>query len=420
MARNKNKNLPAAKSLICVLTIISIIFANFFIFEPKISRAADDVEVLNTKIVDRKKEIDKLQKEIDAFKENIKEQQQQAKTLKNQIAILENQIAKVNLDIESTQMRIEETNLEIQRLNLQIKETEKSISDRKDKIAEYIRLINKQDQASYLEIMLLNESFSDFFDQLKYTEDIHSNLKAALMKLKKNKQDLDIQKSNLDEKIKSEEKLKDEQTKQRADLGEKNNAQGMLLLQAKLTEKQYQSNLYKLQLEQQQINADIVTLEKQIRKKLEERQKAEKMKKLGPTRLSWPVDPGKGITAFFHDPDYPFRYIFEHPAVDVRIPQGSAIKAPEDGYVGRVKFAGDKTYAYIMLIHNDGLSTVFGHVSCVTVKEESFVSKGQTIGCSGGLPGSIGAGGMTTGAHLHFEVRLNGIPVNPLEYLPGV
>ncbi len=403
------------------MAMISFILANFFILNPANLNAAtsDEVNQLNSKITEKKNSIDTLQKEIDAYKENIKQIQGEAKTLKNQIAILENQVAKLNLDIQATQERIDETNLEIQALNIEIKDTEKQISDRKEKLGEYIKILNKQDQVSYLEILLLNENFSDFFDQMRTIQDIHSNISDGLEKLKTAKDQLDQQKSDQQEKIKSEELLKDELSKQKDEIIEKNNAQEVLLVQAKLSEKQYQKNLYQLQVEQQQINADIASMEKSVRKKLEELQKQEKMQTLGPTVLDWPVSPSRGISALFHDPDYPFRYIYEHPGIDIRAGQGTPIKAPADGYIGRVKFAGDKSYAYLMILHNDGLSTVFGHISAVYVKEDTFVKKGDVVALSGGRPGSIGAGSMTTGPHLHFEVRLNGIPVNPLEYLPN-
>jgi murein DD-endopeptidase MepM/ murein hydrolase activator NlpD len=402
-----------ASVLLALFLMINLISAN-----AQQEDNSAEVGELNKKIEDQRKEVEALQKKISEYNNQIKKIQGQGRSLGNQIAILENQIAKINLDVEATEKSIEQTKLEVQAINLQIIDLEFEIADQKSKIAEYLRLIYKNDQVSYLEILLMNNSFSEFFDYLKYAQGINGKLNDELAKLKVSIQNLETQKTAWEQKAEQEKVLKEKLVQQRSELEERISAQGILLAQNRLNENQYQATVRQLQLEQQQANADIAYLEKTVRQKLTEKQAQDKFESFGPARLAWPVSPSRGITAFFHDPTYPFRHLFEHPAIDIRAPQGTAIKAAESGYVAQVRFKGDSSYAYVMIIHNDGISTVYGHISSPHVKIDEYVTKGQVIASSGGAPGSVGSG-LSTGPHLHFEVRLNGIPVNPLDYLPG-
>lgn len=132
--------------------------------------------------------------------------------------------------------------------------------------------------------------------------------------------------------------------------------------------------------------------------------------------LQWPVNPARGISAYFHDGGYKGRFGVDHQAIDIPTMQGTAIHAPKDGIVYKVKDNG-MGYSYIILSHKGQIMTVYGHVSSILVKEGQAVTAGTVIGLSGGMLGTKGAGYMTTGAHLHFEVLYKGSHVDPLDYL---
>lgn len=138
----------------------------------------------------------------------------------------------------------------------------------------------------------------------------------------------------------------------------------------------------------------------------------------GGVDLDWPVTPMLGISAHFNDAAYKKRFGFDHHAIDIPVDQNSPIRAPADGIVLKVAMNG-LGYSYITLQHDGGMETIYGHVSSATVKSGDTVSFGQVIGRSGGQPGSEGAGLLTTGPHLHFAVKMNGVLVDPLQYLPS-
>lgn len=133
--------------------------------------------------------------------------------------------------------------------------------------------------------------------------------------------------------------------------------------------------------------------------------------------FAWPVDPWKGISAYFRDTGYVKVFGVGHNAIDIPQHQGTAVRAAADGVVFKAKDNG-YGYSYIILAHGDGFRTVYGHISSILVENGQHVPKGAIIGLSGGMPGTPGAGYMTTGPHLHFEMLRNNAYVDPLDYLP--
>ena len=131
----------------------------------------------------------------------------------------------------------------------------------------------------------------------------------------------------------------------------------------------------------------------------------------------WPADPTLGLSATFDDPAYLTRFGIAHHAIDIPIDQGSPIRAARAGKVLKVALNG-LGYSYIVLSHEGNMETIYGHISGAVVQEGNTVTAGETIGFSGGQPGTPGAGLLTTGPHLHFAVRVNGALVDPQPYLP--
>lgn len=379
----------------------------------------EEIVELNDMLKAKREEIEDLQRQAEAYRKSIKEKRSEGFSLKNQVAILDTQIAKIKVEIKAKEQEIVLTKLDIEESELKIKQLEKKIERQKERIGEFLRVIYRNRQQSQLEILLLNDSLSEFFNQVQYIENLHSGLHEQLVELKIVKDALEKEAAILAKKKAALEEHNEVLGTQRDKLGIQHYVKEQLLEDTQESEKKFRSLLAELKEEQRALDAGIVSLEQELRKKIEEEEKRKNRITLKGEQFIWPIKKNT-ITAYFHDPNYPYRYIFEHPAIDIRAPQGTVVNAAASGYVAKTQRDSSCTgrYAYIMIIHADGLSTVYGHLSQIDIDEGDFVVQGQRIGLSGGMPGTCGAGRLTTGPHHHFEVRLNGIPVDPLPYLP--
>ncbi len=102
-----------------------------------------------------------------------------------------------------------------------------------------------------------------------------------------------------------------------------------------------------------------------------------------------------------------------HGGTDIGASYGSPIYAADSGTIATVGYDANGYGNYVMINHGNGMQTLYAHMSSVAVSQGQSVSKGQTIGY-------VGSTGLSTGAHLHYELYVNGARVNPQNYYSGI
>lgn len=368
---------------------------------------------LNKEIAWKEDRLEQLQKEIERHRESIIQAQGRAKSLERLIAVLDDRIAKKRLEIEHVITEREEVELEITATKLETDVARQRMARRQQLLRALLTDLRRVDGQPTVQIVLANASVSEYFRYRNQLAQLQGNVGRLLRDVRNERELLEATEERLAERKEELRALTERLEVEQSDLADEQDARERLLTTTRSSERRYQDILAANRAEAAAIDAEIVSLEARVREQLAAID--EQFGRDGRVAFSWPV-PNRGITAGFHDPEYPYRHIFEHNAVDIRASQGLDIRAPAPGYVAKTKDNG-YGYSYIVIVHPGGFSTVYGHVSCSKVQEGTYIERGDSLGCVGGRPGTRGAGPWTSGSHLHFEIRLNGIPVNPLNYL---
>jgi murein DD-endopeptidase MepM/ murein hydrolase activator NlpD len=386
----------------------ALVVAICFVFTPVLAVSATDVTQLQQTITEKKAEISSLNARLDQYKAKIRELSGKGASLQNDIALLENEIAMAELDIAATQNAIDQETLELRIIDDQMAQIEKELVARRAMLSDVLFTMNKTDDRGVLDVVLNIGSVGDVFDAAQQLASVNETMKSALEASKLTKQELDNRQADHEAKMASLAAVQRELEVKTGELDSRKNAKVVLASATSESENEYRTLMSEIRSEQQAIASEVASLQDDVQKKLQSING-----QTGETSFIWPVH---GVmTALFHDPSYPFRNLFEHAGVDIAVPQGTAMKAAAPGIVARVYKGQDYGY-YILIIHANGFATLYAHMSRIDVELDQYVSRGEIVGLSGGRPGTVGAG-FSTGPHVHFEVRLNGIPVNPLAYL---
>lgn len=375
----------------------------------------DEVDQLNAQVKEKENRIKNLDASIGSYQARIKAQEDAAASLQNQSALLQNRIEEKQLGIERTKQQLEITALEIQGLSDRIRIEENTIARRSLVLSQLMRQIQQADQVSEFDAFLARPSLSEFFARVEEIKRIEQEVLAATKNVKKNREDLAAKKKDQEDRQVALQIKKVELQREQDALEQDRGAKQSLLIETQNQEDGFQRVLHELRQQQQSEADDIAALRDKLKEKLDSSDEALAR---GDLLLNWPIQATRGISAHFHDLTYPFRQLFEHPGIDLPAPVGTPVRAAAGGYVAWNR-TGKQYGNYVMLVHPGGIATVYAHLSRFAAKPDTYVERGEIIGYSGGRPGDQGAG-LSTGPHLHFEVRQNGVPVNAEPYLPSL
>ncbi len=241
------------KSLFLAALFLFFLITPFFVLQ---AASADDLRR------DLENQIRQKQEEITQHQQNIQTSQQKAKTLNNEIQIIENQIKKIRAEIDQLDLIIQESALNIQEVDIQINILEGKIDQKKDLLAEYIRTVARFDQETLLEVILKNEKFSDFFDEINALESAQEKIHSILGAVREVKEELNAERQNLEEERIAQGRLKSLQLAQKRTVENKQWQKEDLLNKTRGEERLYQQMIQGAQEEIVFIKEQLVLLEK--------------------------------------------------------------------------------------------------------------------------------------------------------------
>lgn len=378
---------------------------------------ADLTADLQNEINQKQTQIQELEKQIAQYKDMVKNAQGQSNTLKNAIAKMEAQIKRLETEIRLTQTKISQTNLQIQGLASDITTQNIALEKQKNNLVKTIQAIYEYDQTGPLELFLGSGSFSDLLNQAQYINNLQSGLQQKLEGIKELKGQLENQKTQSENYKASLEKLKKQLGGQTQVLDAQRDDQKDLLTTSKNQEKTYQASLTTLQKQREQVERDIYLAEEKLRQAINPNSIPGAKKGI----LDWPVQGimtqtyGCIVSAFARN-SYPACNEGRgnggfHNGIDIDLDTGDKILAALDGTVSAVGNMARYAYGkWITVKHENGLTTLYAHLSVQSVSVGQKVKTGDLIGYGGST-------GYSTGSHLHFSVyATNTFRVEPNRY----
>ncbi|MDQ0089943.1 murein DD-endopeptidase MepM/ murein hydrolase activator NlpD [Paenibacillus anaericanus] len=382
-------------------------------------------------------QIDKELKQLQQQAKQAKEQQEKAADQKqeaqhyvnkntNYLKLVMQEIDTVSNELVQISMKIDATEENLRATGALLDETEVRIQERSDWLDSRVRLMYTDGTVSYLDVLLSSTSFTDFLERADSLQAIANQDQMLLEEHKKDKELFEQQKLDLEQDYATVKTLYAEAESRKSTLEEKENEKQQLI--AKYSNEIDESE--EISAEQEALLVEFATKRSALEKEKNKIKAAQvyTYKKSTKSSSSSGVSSsgtfkgnggsmGLAVTGARLSSGYGTRVhpitgkVKTHTGIDLAAAQGTDIHAAAGGVVIVAEWWSG--YGNTVIIdHGDNVWTLYGHIrnNGIVVEKGQQVKKGQKIA-------EVGSTGNSTGPHCHFEVRINGNPVDPMPYL---
>lgn len=364
-------------------------------------------------------QVQDLQGQIDSSRLEQENWQQVIEDVSAKLKQIQADLDAANARLQSIQTKQAEINAQIAQTQNEIVKMEAYLKTRQDVLNRRVRAIYMHGQLNYLEVILGANSFSDFANRVELLKRVIRSDYNLILEIQKQKAAIEAKKAQLEEDKRQLDALAAEAEKTRQEIAKKKAEQQKVLDAAK-------SNKAAAAQMEQDLNAQLASVRNLIQQRLAAAEAARQAAQQqaasddeggggsddnyvqGTGAMGWPCS--GPITSPFGYRTHPiFGTTIFHAGIDIGVDYGTPIHAADSGvvvYSGWISGYGNA----VIIDHGGGISTLYGHNQSLAVSEGQSVSKGSVIAYAGST-------GNSTGPHLHFEVDVNGSPVNPMGYL---
>jgi len=385
------------------IRIVCVVLAGIFLMTLLLGVIGSAYAVTQSEINSLKNQQTAIENQKSSLKSKLNDLESQKNSAIDKKAALDEQNDLAKQEIDNINQQIELYDGLIKQKAAQLAEDTENVAKQKEALRVRMRAMEESGSLTYFAILFNADNFSDLLSRIdfvssvmQYDNNLENSYITAVQQEAKDKADYE---ATQEEQKSTRVELQTKKTELEAQIAAANEVIAGLEKNISEYKSEYDANTSQEKAIQNQITQKVAELEKQ--------QKAQSGTVVkGTGSWTWPVPSSSTISSPFGYRLHPiFGDMRFHSGIDISAKSGSTILAADSGTV--VSAVYSSSYGnYVVISHGNNTTSLYAHMSSMAVTSGQKVSKGQTIGY-------VGSTGWSTGAHCHFEVKINGTLVNP-------